>query len=170
MINETSPSDTQLMFPPLFKLPNVGYKVITGDLDLLSFTPNIRKIGTTICYKLHARKSSSSYESMIRTFLSNVRNASIARCRGFPLTLCDINNISSPKQMIDTVIDIISKWIELVQPRKDIYTIITPTSSILLCKLTFQAYKNSCPTNQQLMKSKTLDLLEKFFKFNDKYW
>ena len=72
--------------------------------------------------------------------------------------------------MIDTVIDIISKWIELVQPRKDVYTIIIPTSSILLCKLTFQKYKNASPTNQQLMKGETLDLFEKWLKCNDKYW
>ena len=71
--------------------------------------------------------------------------------------------------MIDTVIDIISKWIELVQPRKDVYTIIILTSSILLCKLTFQKYKNASPTNQQLMKGKTLDLFENWFKCNDKY-
>ena len=80
----------------------------------MSFTPIIKKIVAKHCYKLHARKQSSSYESMIKIFLSNVRNASIARFRGFPLTLRDINNVSSPKQMIDTVIDIISKWIELI--------------------------------------------------------
>ena len=138
MEDKTSPSEVQLMFPTLFKLPNIEYQVIAEDLVLLSFTPDIQKIGTTNCYKLHARKQSSSYESMIRTFLSNVRNVSISRCRGFPLFLSDIDNVSSPKQMIDTVIDIISKWIELVQPRKDIYTIIIPTSSISLCKITFQ--------------------------------
>ena len=114
MVDETSTSDVQLMFPLLFKLPNVEYQVIAEDLGLLSFTPEMTKIGTTNCYKLHARKQYSSYESMIRTFLSNVRNASIARCRGFTLFLSDISNVSSPKRMIDTVIDIISKWIELV--------------------------------------------------------
>ena len=170
MINETSPSDTQLMFPPLFKLPNVEYQVLAEDLGLLSFTPEIKRIVGTNCYKLHARKQSSSYESMIKIFISNVRNASISRFRGFPLTLRDINNVSSQKQMIDTIIDIISKWIELVKPTKNIYTIIIPTSSILLCKLTFQAYKNLTPTKQQLMKDKNLGLLEKFFKCNDKYW
>ena len=39
MVDETSTSDVQLMFPPLFKLPNVEYQVIAEDLGLLSFTP-----------------------------------------------------------------------------------------------------------------------------------
>ena len=161
MADKTSTSDVQLMFPPLFKLPNVEYQVITDDPGLLSFTPDIKKIVPTNWYKLHARKASSSYESMIRTFLSNIKNASIARFRSFPLTLCDINKVLSQKQMIDTVIDIISKWIELMQPRKDIYTIIIPTSSILLCKLNFKKNKKASPTSQQLMKGETLDLFER---------
>ena len=97
MVDEISPSDVQLMFPPLFKLPNVEYQVIAEDLGLLSFTPDIKKIVHSNCYKLHARKPSSSYELIIRIFLSNLRNASTARCRGFPLTLRDINNVSSLK-------------------------------------------------------------------------
>ena len=138
MVDETSTSDVQLMFPPLFKLPNVEYQVIAEDLGLLNFTPEIIRIGNTTFYKLQARKQSSSYESMISIFLSNIRNASIARFQGFPLTLHDINNVFSHQQMIDTIIDIISKWIELVQPTNEIYTIIIPTSLILMCKLTFQ--------------------------------
>ena len=51
MVDETSPSDVQLMFPPLFKLPNVEYQVIAEDLGLLSFTPEITKIAKTSCYK-----------------------------------------------------------------------------------------------------------------------
>ena len=47
MADETSPPDVQLMFPSLFKLPNVEYQVIAEDLGLLSFTPDIKKIVTT---------------------------------------------------------------------------------------------------------------------------
>ena len=32
------------MFPPLFKLPNVEYQVITEDLSLLSFNPIIKRM------------------------------------------------------------------------------------------------------------------------------
>ena len=43
MVDETSPSDVELMFPPLFKLPNLEYQVIVEDLGLLSFTPDCRE-------------------------------------------------------------------------------------------------------------------------------
>ena len=72
--------------------------------------------------------------------------------------------------IIDTVIDIMSKWIEIVQPKKDVQTIIIPTSSILLSKLEFHEYKNASPTNQKLLKEKTLALFERIFKGKGKYW
>ena len=75
MVDETSPSEVQLIFPTLLKLPNVEYQVIAENLGLLSFTPNIKKMVHSNCYKLHARNSSSGYELMIWAFLSNVWNA-----------------------------------------------------------------------------------------------
>ena len=107
----------RLVFPPSMRIPSISFQQFSTDLPILGFYPVMVENTDKLSFELtsnSARITEKAFITIVDSVLQKMRNSKASRIRGFHLTQHDIQNVTIGKRrMIDTVVDIISNWIEI---------------------------------------------------------
>ena len=135
----------RLVFPPSLSIPSICFQQFSSDLPIIGLHPIIIENANKLSFELtsnSARITDKVFLKTVDSVVEKILNNKASPIRGFPMTHHDFQNATVGKQrMIDTVVDIISKWIEIIylQSTKGIKSkcIIAPTGTVILSKQEF---------------------------------